>query len=221
MTTKENAIKAPKAPKEIILDSAIIKDYRQMVKNSLESHWGFISTTNGKMVDGTASVRIVKASITEASKDGQDSIIKASQVEGFGIALKLKGLIGAEKQTIANILKVSMRAKRLDGVDAVDSLLDGIKSWVGFIDRLENAEAEKAEAQEAQAEATAEAEAEAKKEADLKGITPDGFAELTLKYFATLSMADAVVLNSKMADTCASGWNTIAKNSKAKAKVNA
>jgi hypothetical protein len=217
MATKENAVKAPKAQKEIILDSAIIKDYRQMVKNSLESHWGFISTTNGKMVDGTASVRIVKASITEASKDGQDSIIKASQVEGFGIALKLKNLIGAEKQTISNILKVSMRAKRLDGVEAVDSLLDGIKSWVGFIDRLENAEAEKAEAQEAQAEA----EAEAKKEADLKGITPDGFAELTLKYFATLSMADAVVLNSKIADTCASGWNTIAKNSKAKAKVNA
>jgi len=56
MTTKENAPKAPKAPKEIILDSAIIKDYRQMVKNSLESHWGFISTTNGKMVDGIKNI---------------------------------------------------------------------------------------------------------------------------------------------------------------------
>jgi len=219
MNTKENAPKKEKAP--IVLDSQIVKNYRDLVKNSLESHWGFITSTNQKMVDGSASVRIVKASITEASKDGQDSIIKASQVEGFSIALKVKNLIGAEKQTISNILKVSMRAKRLDGVDGVDSLLDGIKSWVGFIDRLENAEAEKADAKDAEAEATAEAEAEAKKDIDLKGITPDSFAELTLKYFATLSMADAVVLNSKMADTCASGWNTIAKNSKAKVKVNA
>ena len=218
MNTTENAPKKEKAP--IVLDSQIVKNYRELVKNSLESHWGFITSTNQKMVDGSASVRIVKASITEASKDGQDSIIKASQVEGFSIALKVKNLIGAEKQTISNILKVSMRAKRLDGVDAVDSLLDGIKSWVGFIDRLENAEAEKADAKDAEAEATAEAEAEAKKDIDLKGITPDSFAELTLKYFATLSMADAVVLNSKMADTCASGWNTIAKNSKAKVKVN-
>ena len=218
MNTTENAPKKEKAP--IVLDSQIVKNYRELVKNSLESHWGFITSTNQKMVDGSASVRIVKASITEASKDGQDSIIKASQVEGFGIALKVKNLIGAEKQTISTILKTSMRAKRLDGVDAVDSLLDGIKSWVGFIDRLENAEAEKADAKDAEAEATAEAEAEAKKDIDLKGITPDSFAELTLKYFATLSMADAVVLNSKMADTCASGWNTIAKNSKAKVKVN-
>jgi len=214
MATKENA---PKVKAPIVLDSQIVKNYRDLVKNSLESHWGFITTTNAKMVDGTASVRIVKASITEASKDGKDSIIKASQVEGFGIALKVKGLIGAEKQTISTILKASMRAKRLDGVDAVDSLLDGIKSWQGFIDRLENAEEAKAEAKEAEATE----EAEVKKEADLKGITPDAFAELTLKYFATLSMADAVVLNSKLADTCASGWNTIAKNSKAKAKVNA
>jgi len=219
MNTTENAPKKEKAP--IVLDSQIVKNYRDLVKNSLESHWGFITSTNQKMVDGSASVRIVKASITEASKDGQDSIIKASQVEGFSIALKVKNLIGADKQTISNILKVSMRAKRLDGVDSVDSLLDGIKSWVGFIDRLENAEAEKAEAKEAEAEATAEAEAEAKKELDLKGITPDSFAELTLKYFATLSMADAKVLNAKMADTCASGWNTIAKNSKAQVKANA
>ena len=219
MNTKENAPKKEKAP--IVLDSQIVKNYRDLVKNSLESHWGFITSTNQKMVDGSASVRIVKASITEASKDGQDSIIKASQVEGFSIALKVKNLIGADKQTISNILKVSMRAKRLDGVDSVDSLLDGIKSWVGFIDRLENAEAEKADAKDAEAEATAEAEAEAKKELDLKGITPDSFAELTLKYFATLSMADAKVLNAKMADTCASGWNTIAKNSKAQVKANA
>jgi hypothetical protein len=42
MATKENA---PKVEKAVVLDSAIIKDYRQMVKNSLESHWGFITTT--------------------------------------------------------------------------------------------------------------------------------------------------------------------------------
>lgn len=221
MNTTENAPKAVKKDKAVILDSVIIKDYRQMVKNSLESHWGFITSTNQKMVDGSASVRIVKASITEASKDGQDSIIKASQVEGFSIALKVKNLIGAEKQTISNILKVSMRAKRLDGVDAVDSLLDGIKSWVGFLDRLENAEAEKADAQEAEAEANAEAEAEAKKDIDLKGITPDAFAELTLKYFATLSLKDAKLVNAKMAESCTAGWNTLAKNSRMESKVNA
>jgi hypothetical protein len=200
-----------------VLDSQIVKNYRELVKNSLESHWGFITSTNAKMVDGTASVRIVKASITEASKDGKDSIIKASQVEGFGIALKVKGLIGAEKQTISTILKASMRAKRLDGVDAVDSLLDGIKSWQGFIDRLENAEEAKAEAKEAEATE----EAEVKKEADLKGITPDAFAELTLKYFATLNMADAKVINAKLVKTIVSGWITIDKNSEVKSKVNA
>lgn len=221
MNTTENAPKAVKKDKAVILDSVIIKDYRQMVKNSLTDHWGFITNTEAKRVDGSASVRIIKASITEASKDGQDSIIKASQVEGFGIALKVKNLIGAEKQTISTILKTSMRAKRLDGVDAVDSLLDGIKSWVGFIDRLENAEAEKADAQEAEAEANAEAEAEAKKDIDLKGITPDAFAELTLKYFATLSLKDAKLVNAKMAESCTAGWNTLAKNSRMESKVNA
>jgi hypothetical protein len=213
MATKE---KAPKAEKAIILDSSIVKDYRQLVKNSLESHWGFISATHQKMVDGSASVRIVKASITEASKDGKDTIIKASQVEGFGIALKVKNLSGAEKQTISSILKVSMRAKRLDGVDAVDALLDGIKTYEGFIARLEDAEDAKAEAKEAEAEAKAEATTEAKKEADLKGITPDAFAELTLKYFATLNMAEAKVINAKLVKTIVSGWITIDKNSTAK-----
>jgi hypothetical protein len=213
MTTKENAVKKEKA---VILDSAIIKDYRQLVKNSLESHWGFISATYQKMIDGSASVRIVKASINEASKDGKDTIIKASQVEGFGIALKVKNLSGAEKQTISSILKVSMRAKRLDGVDAVSALLDGIKTYEGFIARLEDAEDAKAEAKEAEATATAEATAEAKKEADLKGITPDAFAELTLKYFATLNMAEAKVINAKLVKTIVSGWITIDKNSTAK-----
>jgi hypothetical protein len=218
MATKEKAPKAEKAPKEIILDSAIIKDYRQMVKNSLESHWQFISTTNGKMVDGSASVRIVKASITEASKDGQDSIIKASQVEGFGIALKVKGLIGAEKQTISNILKVSMRAKRIDGVDGVDSLLDGIKSWVGFIDRLENAEAEKAEAKEAEAEATEEAKP---KELDLAGITWEALAEIVIKKAKMeKNMVDATC-EIKLAGQATAIFNTLVKNTQAKAKVNA
>ena len=213
MNKKENAVKKEKA---VILDSAIIKDYRQLVKNSLDSHWGFILATYQKMVDGSASVRIVKASINEASKDGKDTIIKASQVEGFGIALKVKNLSGAEKQTISSILKVSMRAKRLDGVDAVDALLDGIKTYEGFIARLEDAEDAKAEAKEAEATATAEATAEAKKEADLKGITPDAFAELTLKYFATLNMAEAKVINAKLVKTIVSGWITIDKNSTAK-----
>ena len=206
---------APKATKEkapIVLDSQIVKNYRELVKNSLDSHWQFIITTNAKMVDGSASVRIVKASINEASKDGKDSIIKASQVEGFAIALKVKGLNGADKQTISTILKASMRAKRLDGVDAVDSLLDGIKTWDGFIARLEDAEdtkAEKAEAEKAE-------DTEAKKEADLKGITPDAFMELTAKYFGTLNMADAKVINTKLLKTVIAGWITLDKNSTAK-----
>jgi len=221
MATKEKAPKATKEKAPIVLDSQIVKNYRELVKNSLESHWGFITNTYAKMVDGSASVRIVKASINEASKDGKDTIIKASQVEGFGIALKVKNLSGAEKQTISNILKVSMRAKRLDGVDAVDSLLDGIKTFEGFVARLEDAEDAKAEATEkAEAEATTK-DAEAKKEADLKGITPDAFAELTIKYFSTLSMKDAKLVNEKLAMNCVAGWNQLAKNSKAQVKANA
>ena len=212
MATKENA---PKVKAPIVLDSQIVKNYRELVKNSLESHWGFITSTNAKMVDGTASVRIVKASITEASKDGQDSIIKASQVEGFGIALKVKGLIGAEKQTISTILKTSMRAKRLDGVDAVDSLLDGIKSWQGFIDRLENAEDEKAEAT-AEAEATEKAEA---KELDLAGITWEALAEIVIKKASMeKNMADASC-DTKLAGQATAIWHQLVKNSKVKANA--
>lgn len=212
MATKENA---PKQEKAIILDSSIVKDYRQLVKNSLESHWGFITNTNNKMVDGTASVRIVKASINEASKDGQDSIIKASQVEGFGVALKVKNLSGAEKQTISTILKVSMRAKRLEGVDAVDSLLDGIKTYEGFIARLEDAEEAKAEAK-AEAEATEEAKP---KEIDLAGITWEALAEIVIKK-ASLekNMADASC-DTKLAGQATAIWHQLGKNSKA--KVNA
>ena len=212
MATKENA---PKQEKAIILDSTIVKDYRQLVKNSLESHWGFITNTNNKMVDGTASVRIVKASITEASKDGQDSIIKASQVEGFGVALKVKNLSGAEKQTISTILKVSMRAKRLEGVDAVDSLLDGIKTYEGFIARLEDAEEAKAEAK-AEAEATEEA---TEKPLDLAGITWEALAEIVIKK-ASLekNMADASC-DTKLAGQATAIWHQLVKNSKVKANA--
>jgi hypothetical protein len=207
--------KAPKQDKAIILDSTIVKDYRQLVKNSLESHWGFITNTNAKMVDGTASVRIVKASITEASKDGQDSIIKASQVEGFGVALKVKNLSGADKQTISTILKVSMRAKRLEGVDAVDSLLDGIKTYEGFIARLEDAEEAKAEAK-AEAEATEEA---TEKPLDLAGITWEALAEIVIKK-ASLekNMADASC-DTKLAGQATAIWHQLVKNSKVKANA--
>ncbi len=214
MTTKENAVKAPKE-KTVVLDSQIVKNYRELVKNSLESHWGFISTTYGKMVDGSASVRIVKASINEASKDGKDSIIKASQVEGFGIALKVKTLSGADKQTISNILKVSMRAKRLDGVDAVDSLLDGIKTYEGFIARLEDAEDAKAEATD-----KAEAEAEAtEKPLDLAGITWEALAEIVIrKASLEKNMADASC-DTKLAGQATAVFHQLVKNSKVKANA--
>ena len=212
---KETTEKAVKTA--VIVDTAILNGFRELVSTSSTSIWGFISSTYSKMSEGESSVRIAKASIKEGEKSGKHPVVKSSQVEGFGTALKVNKLQGATEQPISTILKVSMRAQRVAGVEGVDSLIEGIKTYAGFIDRLESAEDTKAEAK---AEAT-EKESEVKKEADLKGITPDGFAELTLKYFATLSMADAVVLNSKLADTCASGWNTIAKNSKAKAKVNA
>jgi len=217
MATKENATKATKAEKAVIIDNSILNGFRELVSTSTASVWGFISTTYSKMSEGESSVRIARASIKEGEKSGKHPVVKSSQVEGFGTALKVNKLQGATEQPISTILKVSMRAQRVAGVEGVESLIEGIKTYAGFIDRLESAEESKAEAK---AEAT-EKETEVKKEADLKGITPDAFAELTLKYFATLSMADAVVLNSKLADTCASGWNTIAKNSKAKAKVNA
>lgn len=212
MTTKENA---PKAEKEIILDSSIVKDYRLLVKNSLESHWGFITNTEAKMVDGSASIRIVKASINEASKDGKDSVIKASQVEGFGTALKVRKLTGADKQTISTILKASMRAKRLDGVDAVDSLLDGIKTWDGFIARLEDAEETKAEAK-AEAEATEETES---KEIDLAGITWEALAEIVIKKASMeKNMADASC-DTKLAGQATAIWHQLVKNSKVKANA--
>ena len=217
MATKEKATKATKAEKAVIIDNSILNGFKELVSTSTASVWGFISTTYSKMSEGESSVRIARASIKEGEKSGKHPVVKSSQVEGFGTALKVNKLQGATEQPIATILKVSMRAQRVAGVEGVESLIEGIKTYAGFIDRLESAEESKAEAK---AEAT-EKESEVKKEADLKGITPDAFAELTLKYFATLSMADAVVLNSKLADTCASGWNTIAKNSKAKAKVNA
>ena len=215
---KEKAEKAVKnTTKSVVVDSSILNGFRELVSTSTASIWGFISSTYSKMSEGESSVRIARASIKEGEKSGKHPVVKSSQVEGFGTALKVKELQGATEQPIATILKVSMRAQRVAGVEGVDSLIEGIKTYAGFIDRLESAEDSKAEATEAtKAEATEKAT-----EADLKGITPDAFAELTLKYFATLSMADAKVLNAKLADTCASGWHTISKNSKAQVKVNA
>ena len=214
MATKENA---PKAEKAIILDSSIVKDYRLLVKNSLESHWGFITNTEAKMVDGSASIRIVKASINEASKDGKDSIIKASQVEGFGTALKVRKLSGADKQPISTILKASMRAKRLDGIEAVDALLDGIKTWEGFISRLELAEDNKAEKAEAEKAETTEKP----KEMDLAGITWEALAEIVIKKAKMeKNMVDATC-DTKLAGQATAIFNTLVKNTQAKAKVNA
>jgi len=212
---KETSEKAVKTA--VIVDASILNGFKELVSTSTASVWGFISTTYGKMSEGESSVRIARASIKEGEKSGKHPVIKSSQVEGFGTALLVKKLQGADEQPISTILKASMRAQRVAGVEGVSSLIEGIKTYAGFIDRLESAEESKAEAKSEAVEKSTEE----KTEADLKGITPQAFAEMTLKFFATLSMADAVVLNSKMADTCASGWNTIAKNSKAKAKVNA
>jgi hypothetical protein len=215
---KEKAEKLVKtATKSVVVDSSILNGFRELVSTSTASIWGFISSTYSKMSEGESSVRIARASIKEGEKSGKHPVVKSSQVEGFGTALKVKNLSGATEQPISAILKVSMRAQRVAGVDGVADLIDGIKTWEGFISRLELAEDEKAEA----TEATQAEETEKATEADLKGITPDAFAEMTLKFFATLSMADAKVLNSKLADTCASGWNTISKNSKAQVKANA
>lgn len=215
---KENAVKAVKtATKSIVIDSSILNGFKELVSTSSTSIWGFIATTNDKMTRGESSVRIAKASIKEGEKSGKHPVIKSSQVEGFGTALKVKNLSGATEQPITTILKASMRAQRVAGVEGVASLIDGIKTWEGFIARLEDAEGEKAEAKaEAKTEATEKAT-----EADLKGITPDAFAEMTLKFFATLSMKDAKVLNAKLAESCTAGWNTIAKNSKVQVKANA
>lgn len=212
---KETTEKAVK--NAVIIDSAILNGFKELVSTSSASIWGFISSTHEKMNQGESSVRIAKASIKEGEKSGKHPVIKSSQVEGFGTALKVKNLSGATEQPISTILKVSMRAQRVAGVEGVASLIDGIKTYEGFIARLEDAEGEKAEAK---AEATA-TESEAKKETDLKGITPDAFAELTIKFFSTLSMKDAKLVNEKLAMNCVAGWNQLAKNSKAQVKVNA
>ena len=216
MATKENAPKKEKAP--IVLDSQIVKNYREMVKNSTASHWGFIESTYSKMELGEASVRIAKASINEASKEGKDTIIKASQVEGFGIALKVRNLIGADKQPIASVLKVSMRAKRIDGVDSVDSLLSGIKTWEGFLNRLEEAEDIKAEAEEAE-EAKAEAD-KAEAELDPQGITWEALAEILIKKASKSDMRTATI-DPKIGGQGLAILNQLVKNAKAISKVNA
>lgn len=216
MTTKENAPKATKEKAPIVLDSQIVKNYRELVKNSLDSHWGFITDTNSKMVEGVASVRIVKASINEASKDGKDSIIKASQVEGFGIALQLRKLSGTDKQPIATVLKASMRAKRLEGVEAVQQLLEGIKTWEGFIARLESAEEVKAEATE---EAKAE-ESEKSKEIDLTSITWEAMAEILIKKAKSGDMRTDTI-DPKLGGQGIAILNQLVKNAKATQKVNA
>lgn len=217
MATKEKTEKAVK--NAVIIDSSILNGFKELVSTSSASIWGFISSTYAKMNQGESSVRIAKASIKEGEKSGKHPVIKSSQVEGFGTALKVKNLLGATEQPISTILKVSMRAQRVAGVEGVAPLIDGIKTYEGFIARLEDAEDEKAEAK---AEATATATAtESKKEADLKGITPDAFAELTIKYFSTLSMKDAKLVNEKLAINCIAGWNQLAKNSKTQVKVNA
>lgn len=217
METKE---KAPK--KEIILDSQIIKNYREMVKNSTTSHWGFIDFTYSKMKSGDASVRIVKASINEASKEGKDTIIKASQVEGFGIALKVRNLIGADKQSISNVLKVSMRAKRIDGVDSVDSLLSGIKSWAGFINRIEEAEEAKTEAEEAKTEAKEAKEKAEKAEAELdpKGITWEALVEILIRKASKSDMRTATI-DPRLGQQGLAILNQLVKNTKSVEKVNA
>jgi hypothetical protein len=213
--TSEKAVK--NTTKSVVIDSSILNGFKELVSTSSASIWGFISSTYEKMNQGESSVRIAKASIKEGEKVGKHPVVKSSQVEGFGTALKVKNLSGATEQPISTILKVSMRAQRVAGVEGVSALIDGIKTYEGFIARLEDAEGEKAEAK---AEAK-ETETEAKKETDLKGITPDAFAELTIKFFSTLSMKDAKLVNEKLAMNCVAGWNQLAKNSKAQVKANA
>ena len=218
MATKEKAPKtekAPKAPKAVIVDSSILNGFRELVSTSTSSIWGFISATYSKMNEGESSVRIARASIKEGEKTGKHPVVKSSQVEGFGTALKVNKLDGATEQPIATILKVSMRAQRVAGVEGVDSLIEGIKTYAGFIDRLESAEESKAE-EKAEAEATEEAEA---KEIDLAGITWEALAEIVIKKAKMeKNMADASC-DTKLAGQATAIWHQLGKNSKV--KVNA
>jgi hypothetical protein len=165
------------------------------------------------MNEGESSVRIARASIKEGEKTGKHPVVKSSQVEGFGTALKVNKLDGATEQPIATILKVSMRAQRVAGVEGVDSLIEGIKTYAGFIDRLESAEESKAEEK---AEATEEAEA---KEIDLAGITWEALAEIVIKKASMeKNMVDASC-DTKLAGQATAIWHQLVKNSKV--KVNA
>ena len=167
------------------------------------------------MNEGESSVRIARASIKEGEKTGKHPVVKSSQVEGFGTALKVNKLDGATEQPIATILKVSMRAQRVAGVEGVDSLIEGIKTYAGFIDRLESAEESKAE-EKAEAEATEEAEA---KEIDLAGITWEALAEIVIKKAKMeKNMADASC-DTKLAGQATAIWHQLGKNSKVKANA--
>jgi hypothetical protein len=218
MATKEKAPKAEKAPKKeksVVVDSSILNGFRELVSTSTASIWGFISSTYSKMNEGESSVRIARASVKEGEKSGKHPVVKSSQVEGFGTALKVNKLQGATEQPIATILKVSMRAQRVAGVEGVDSLIEGIKTYAGFIDRLESAEESKAEEK---AEAT---EAEESAEIDLAGITWEALAEIVIKKAKMeKNMADATC-EIKLAGQATAIFNTLVKNTQAKAKVNA
>jgi hypothetical protein len=170
------------------------------------------------MSEGESSVRIARASIKEGEKSGKHPVVKSSQVEGFGTALKVNKLQGATEQPIATILKVSMRAQRVAGVEGVDSLIEGIKTYAGFIDRLESAEESKAEEK---AEATEAEESEKSAEIDLAGITWEALAEIVIKKAKMeKNMVDATC-EIKLAGQATAIFNTLVKNTQAKAKVNA
>jgi|LakMenEpi03Aug12_release.lakeMendotaPanAssembly.Ray.scaffolds.fasta_scaffold684941_1 hypothetical protein len=221
MATKEKAPKAEKAPKKeksVVVDSSILNGFRELVSTSTASIWGFISSTYSKMSEGESSVRIARASIKEGEKSGKHPVVKSSQVEGFGTALKVNKLQGATEQPIATILKVSMRAQRVAGVEGVDSLIEGIKTYAGFIDRLESAEESKAEEK---AEATEAEESEKSAEIDLAGITWEALAEIVIKKAKMeKNMVDATC-EVKLAGQATAIFNTLVKNTQAKAKVNA
>jgi hypothetical protein len=164
MSSKKNAPKSVSSTKNSAVTSpAVIKGYVALAVGTRSAEVEFIHSLAKMLTTGKTSVRVAKASIKEAQKQGNAPTFRPSHVEAVTVASAILTDASADKASISEVLKLSVRMLRAYGIeDALDLATTGGYTF----DQLQEDVPTVAESSAKDADADADADAPAVVKAD-------------------------------------------------------
>jgi len=211
-TKAPKSVKTATSEKVVVSDSHIINAYQSLTEDAKHLEAGFIIELAAELEAGSTSVRIIKASITEAIKvSGNAPTIRPAHAQFFQTFAKITDKIeDASTRSISDLLKLAQRLQTAVKVEGVDTALEGVEG----IEALDEA---------TPTLATTRAKGEKNAKAEPAPRTLEGIFANTLKDIKALqgsrSVRDLATTDLETMNNLLLLCAEIAKNSRAKANA--